>query len=311
MKDVLVLGTAVIDITAAPIGNTSSWEEKQRIETIAAFPGGDAANQSIRLADLGCSVDICCKFGDDAIADMLSSSLEKRGVGISLVARSHSTPTTAALVLVDNYGERHTFSVKGAHRALDKDDLCKVNPSEYRAISLASLFSMPELEKDGLQDFLKMVHSLPSSNRPLVFADLGSDKKKQGIEGIRRFLPYIDYFLPSIYDAQSMAGQNDIESIARFYLEKGVSTVVIKCGADGCFCMTGENFYTVPAAAVTPVDTTGAGDTFVAYFISRILKQISLKESASFACKGASLSTLYMGASAHKITEKDILNAEI
>lgn len=306
MKDVLVMGSAVLDVTAMPIEDQSSWKEKQRVDSISAAPGGDAVNQSIRLADAGCTVDLCCSLGDDSLADFLETFLTKRGVDISHITRRKDVSTTSALVLVDGNGERHTFSVKGAHRYLDKTSLETIHPEDYHAISLASLFSMPVLEEDGLLDFLKQVHALPDSRRPLVFADLGSDKAKQGIAGIERFLPYLDYFLPSIYDAENMTGLKDRMEITRYFQKKGVGTVVLKCGADGCFCLQGEKGFLIPAAHVHPVDTTGAGDTFVAFLISQIIKKMPLHSAIHFANIGATLSTMYLGASNIKISEEEI-----
>ena len=52
MKTVCI-GSAVMDITAKPVSQKGSWQEKQRIEDIRIQTGGDAANQSVHLAALG------------------------------------------------------------------------------------------------------------------------------------------------------------------------------------------------------------------------------------------------------------------
>ena len=168
------------------------------------------------------------------------------------------------------------------------------------------------------------------------------DKLKQGLPGITPFLPYIDYFLPSLYDALAMTGASDAQEAAKRYLDCGVKCVVIKCGSEGCYFALGkyedEGFGggklvteepvtggfaaggfasrepvseelcgMVPAVKVDPVDTTGAGDCMSALFISRILRGESVREACRFACAGASYSTLFLGASAEKLTERRIL----
>ncbi len=152
---VLCIGSAVMDITAKPIGQREEWKEKQRIEDIRIQTGGDAANQSVHLAALGWEPGLIACVGTDTNGKMLRAALENRGVDTSLVRETAEYPTGTAMVLVDGQGERHTFSVKGAHSMLDEQALPDALPQGCRAISLASLFSMPFMEERGLLTFLK------------------------------------------------------------------------------------------------------------------------------------------------------------
>ena len=301
--DVLCIGSVVMDITARPIGQKNQWEEKQRISSIQIQTGGDAANQSIRLADLGLDAALAACVGQDPNGSILCSSLRARGVRTEYIVSKKECATGTALVLVDEAGERHTFSVQGAHSTIEKADLPWDALNSCRAISLASLFSMPQLEKDGLLAFLQEA----KKKGILIFADLAADKLKQGLPGIAPFLPYIDYFLPSLYDALAMTGASDAQEAAKKYLDCGVKCVVIKCGSEGCYFVSGELCGTVPAVKVDPVDTTGAGDCMSALFISRILQGEGVRDACRFACSGASYSTLFLGASAEKLIERRIL----
>lgn len=296
--DVICIGSAVIDIMAQPVGESSHWKEKQRIERIRIQTGGDAANQSIRLADLGLDAALASCTGADQNGTMLRALLEERGVRTDYLRKKPSEATGTALVLVDAAGERHTFSVKGAHSSLAKEDCKDCFGADCRAISLASLFSMPLLESDGLLWGLKAA----KEKGILIFADLAADKAGQGLPGIQEFLPYIDYFLPSLYDALDMTGKVTAKEAAQTYLDCGAGHVVIKCGAEGCYYAGDGKSGWVPAAPVNPVDTTGAGDCMVALFISRILAGEEIEEACRFACLGASYSTLFPGASAEKLT---------
>lgn len=315
MAEIICIGSAVIDISAQPVGDSRNWKEKQRISGIQIQPGGDAVNQSLRLADLGKDVALAACIGDDQNGVILKSVLQERNVKTKYLTKREGISTGTALVLIDEKGERHTFSVFGAHSTLAKTELTDhLLTPEVKAISLASLFSMPEAEADGMEEFLRHVKQERGST-VRVFADLASDKKKQGLNGIRRFLPYIDYFLPSLYDALEITGTKDASSAAEIFHECGVKHVIIKCGENGCYYSIRENSGAeklsrtegmIPAVHVKPVDTTGAGDCMVALFISQILEGKSLAEACTFACAGASYSTLFMGASAHPITEADI-----
>lgn len=214
--------------------------------------------------------------------------------------------TGTAIVLVGESGVRRVFSVKGAHSTLSAEDVPEVGelPESIAAVSLASLFSMPEFEKNGLLEYLVAA----KERGMLVFADLAADKLGLGLSGIREFLPYIDYFLPSLYDILSMTGTETAEDAAKVFHELGTEHVVIKCGEKGCYCSAGTGGFKgwIPAVPVTPVDTTGAGDCMVAVFITRILAGDSMAEACRYACAAASYSTLFSGASTAELSDDRI-----
>lgn len=305
---VLCIGSAVMDILGYPIDQKKEWKEKQRVSDIRILPGGDAVNQSIYMAKLGVEPALVSCVGGDTNGALLKSALKDLGVDTNYMKEKNHCATGTAMVLVSEAGERRVFSVKGAHSTLAKEDVPALSelPEECMAISLASLFSMPEFEVDGLLEYIKEARERGMT----VFADLAADKLGLGLDGIRAFLPYIDYFLPSLYDVLSMTKTETAEDAAERFHELGVSNVIIKCGERGCYCSTAQSCRQahdsakkpllqkwIPAAAVQPVDTTGAGDCMVATFITRILAGDAVDEACRFACAAASYSTLYTGAS--------------
>lgn len=292
MPEVIVIGTAVTDIMAAGMPPVSAWLEKQRIGKLELMTGGDGANQSLRLSDLGRKTGLVACIGNDTAGRMILGELERRKVDTGRIRLHKSKPTGNSLVLVGTDGERHTFSAAGAHGELTKDDVKGITEGNPKAVSLASLFSMPYLEDDGLEELLKECRA----KGILTCADLGSDKRQQGLSGIRRFLPLLDYFLPSEDDALRMTGTSSPEEAAGVFADCGAGCVVIKCGEKGAYWKTGEASGWVPAKKVRPVDTTGAGDCMVAYFIHGILAGKSVEDACRAACAAASLSTLLPGA---------------
>ena len=169
---ILCIGSGVMDIMGFPIDQKAEWKEKQRISDIRILPGGDAVNQSICMAALGEEPALVCCVGSDMNGRMLKGALRDLGVDVRYVREKNECATGTAMVLVNEEGERRIFSVKGAHSTLSKGDVpfVKELPEECRAISLASLFSMPEFESHGLEEYLKevkergiLVEMLPSS----------------------------------------------------------------------------------------------------------------------------------------------------
>ena len=298
------MGAAVLDITAQPVDRTGKWAEKQRIDKIMFNVGGDAANQSMRLADIGIGVGIVSAVGCDRNAQLIKTELLNRKVDIKYLKEKREHPTGTSLVLVDKNAERSTFSVKGgAYACLNKEDIKNILLPGMKALSIASFFIDPQLEADGgMEECLRTAQSMGI----LTFADMSHDKNNLGLNGIRGCLPYLNYFLPSIYDAQKMNGVESAEENAEIYRALGCKNIIIKCGAKGCYVLAEGFEGWIPARKVKPVDTTGAGDCMVAFFISGILKGYAVDQACRFACDAATYSTLFSGASSHRFTVFDV-----
>ena len=299
---ILCMGSSVMDVTALGVPGQHAWREKQRIPQIRMAPGGDAVNQAIRLSDMGEQVFLFTGTGCDEMGGYLVSQLESRGVAASFIARRPDHITGTSVVLVSTDGERTIFSAGGAYQTLSAEHLPQLaDPllKDLQAVSIGSLLQMPLLESSGFAGFLEEARS----RQIRVFADLASDKTEAEFSRITHLLPFIDYFMPSLKDALLMTGARSAAEAAGIFQAYGCANVIIKCGADGCFCLSDEFTGNVPAISVEPVDTTGAGDTMIACFIHGLLNGMPLESACRAACAYASYSTLFPGASDCKIEE--------
>lgn len=94
-----------------------------------------------------------------------------------------------------------------------------------------------------------------------------------------------------------LTGETDIDLIAGVLLEAGVKNVVIKWGSRGCYIKNKEVKLTIPAVfGVDCVDTTGAGDSFVAGFLYGLYQGYTLEECAKIANACGALTVQKLGA---------------
>ena len=89
-------------------------------------------------------------------------------------------------------------------------------------------------------------------------------------------------------------GCDSIEEACDVLLNAGVKNVIVKCGSRGCFIGSEQRY--VSTSAVECVDTTGAGDSFVSGFVSKLIDNKSLDECVSFGNKCGSLCVQKVGA---------------
>lgn len=113
--------------------------------------------------------------------------------------------------------------------------------------------------------------------------DVTWDTSGRWLETIEPCLPWLDLFMPSINEAKEICGTNDEKEIAKFLKDKGVKNVIVKLGHRGCYVDAfGERYY--QSAYQTPVvDTTGAGDSFVAGVLYGLAKEWEIERITRFA----------------------------
>ena len=94
-----------------------------------------------------------------------------------------------------------------------------------------------------------------------------------------------------------LAGEGDLDEKMRGYVDATKRTIIVTLGPEGAKALTatGEAI-SVPAMKVTPVDTVGAGDTFVGYLAAGLEAGLSLEQSMRRAAVAASLACLKPGA---------------
>ncbi|MHB1315814.1 MAG: carbohydrate kinase family protein [Christensenellales bacterium] len=301
--DVLCVGLAVMDVFISPISEDVFKHQFYRVKNIGISTGGDALNESVMLSKLGNRTALIVRVGQDDMGSLMISKLQKAGVDTSYIVQSEDSVTTTPVALVRPDGQRTIVSIIASNYDFCRDDIHLDQLPKARAMSIGSFFGNQKLEADGGTE---MLLKYAKEKGMITFADMAADKLNQKLEGIRRFLPYVDYFLPSYHDAVTLTGLSGPEEMAEVFCRHGAKNVVIKLGLQGAYVYSDNIRERIPTFDVKTVDTTGAGDTFCAGIIHSILKGKDLKEAGTFACAAASFKTQYYGASLAPLTQEAV-----
>ena len=300
--DVITLGTAVVDIIASPADKSIFDRDNTLIEEVRMCPGGDAVNQGMVLSGLEDSVSLCCRLGDDSFGRLLKNEALTAGINTENVVLSPESVTSTAIVLVAENGERNIICKKGNNYDFCFGDINMHEIADTRALSVASFFCISKLEKNGLEEVLKHV----KKSGAITFADCGADKKNEGIAAIAPFLPHLDYFMPSEIESTKLTYEKHPAKAARILKSYGVSNVVIKLGSRGVYADCNDFCGYVDPFEITPVDTTGAGDSFCAGFIHSVLAGMCIEKAIEFASACGAYTALHFGASSPDISTNEI-----
>ena len=107
-------------------------------------------------------------------------------------------------------------------------------------------------------------------------------------------LPLVDVLLPNEVELQALTGHADPVEAVR-HLANGHTLTIAKLGARGAMALVDDHAVLVAPPPVTPVDTTGAGDSFNAGFLHAWLDGQSVRASLRSGVACGALSTQGLG----------------
>jgi sugar/nucleoside kinase (ribokinase family) len=180
-------------------------------------------------------------------------------------------------VILSRGEDRAMLTALGAIPALEPGDVLPL-VAQARHVHLSSLALQP-----ALAGAVPAVVRAARAAGTTVSADPNWDPRERWALGDA--LRAVDVIFPNAEEALRFAGRDDgdVEAAAAA-LASGGALVVVTLGAGGALAHDGDAVVRAAAPDVEVVDTTGAGDTFAAGFLSARLSGAALTEALAFAC---------------------------
>ena len=289
--EVFCVGNAVADVLARPVERLAPPGTNQGIDEVALSPGGNSVNTGIALARLGVSVAVAAPVGDDRLGWMIREAIRAGGVNDENVVTLPNRRTSVSVILVQKSGERRILHYRGANEEFSDAHLKWELAEDAKVFFYASAFALPSFDGAPLE------RAMARAKRMGCLTALNPCWDIQGrwLPLIRPALVYIDFIFPNLDEGLKLTGETQAPAMAAHLQELGVKTVVVKLGSDGCYVAGPEGAFTSPGFRVNPVDTTGAGDCFVAGFLAAICRKEGLQQAARWANAAGGLCTTGMG----------------
>ncbi|MCI8504908.1 MAG: carbohydrate kinase family protein [Lachnospiraceae bacterium] len=302
--DVICIGQVVQDIMVTNIPENALTADTDTIMAgqVLLASGGDAVNEACMLAKLGNRSALLTRLDNRNVGDMIYGDLTREGVDTSLLIRPDDCKTFSTVVVVKENGD-HSFLIgPGENFMLKMSDIDLSVFEETRAVTAGSIYALGELDTGGLAVIFKKAQE----EGAITLADMNFDTLGLGAHAIDSVYPYTDYLMPSYDEAVYVTGEKEPDAIADAFLKAGVKNVVLKMGAEGCFFKNAERRFFTDPYRITPVDTTGCGDNFVAAFLHGLLKGMEPEACAEFACGAGALNSQGIGAHLYIESEEQI-----
>jgi fructokinase len=314
MSQVICLGEILIDRIAEQVG-----VEYDRVKSWQSCPGGALANVACGLAKLGTSVSFIGCVGQDPEGEQLIQLLRQEGVDTTGLQVHPEAMTRQVYVTRDENGDRTFAKFSGDSNTVFADTLMSAAHLPVELFAKADFLVLGTLGLASAETSRAIGRALKLAEdnfvrvivdvnwRPMFWSNFD-----QAAQLIRILLGHTDFLKLTSDEAYFLFRATSPAAIAQAL--NHLEGAIVTDGAKECRYFLGDRQSKRAAFSVESVDTTGAGDAFLAAFIHKICQK-SLSELAkpefaheviSYACAAGAIATTAMGAIAAQPTEPQI-----
>lgn len=287
--DILALGEPMVEFNQTGEGGGRMY--------LQGF-GGDTSNAAIAAARQGASVGYLSAVGDDVYGHMLRELWQREGVDAGGVRTDAQAFTAVYFVTHDAQGHHFSFFRKGsAASRMTPQDLPRERIATAKVLHLSGISAAIS---DSACDTCFAAIDIAKAAGVRVSFDTNLRLKLWPIARARAVMRELirrsDICLPSLEDVQAISGLDDADALVDFCHELGAGIVALKMGAQGALVSDGRQRWRLQPHRCTPVDATGAGDTFGGALLARLVAGDELPVAARYAVVASALSTEGYGA---------------
>lgn len=269
--EIIVLGELLIDFIPTINGVTLI-----QAEVFKKAPGGAPANVAVGLSRLGLLSGFMGKVGDDSFGHFLAQTLVENGTDVSTLRYSQEARTALAFVSLREDGDREFmfYRLPSADMLYTMDEVDEEYIRSGRIFHFGSISLINEPSRSATLRAIEIAQNagLLISYDPNLRLALwpGEEAARQGI---RLGWQYAQIIKASEEEVLFLAGEADLQLAIRKLWHSRLRLLVVTRGKEGCIYFTHGYSGEMPGFNVQAIDTTGAGDGFVAGLLKGILEK--------------------------------------
>jgi sugar/nucleoside kinase (ribokinase family) len=296
---VLVIGELNVDIVATGLRGSPEMGAEILAQDCELTLGSASAIFAVGMSKLDHKVTFVSQVGRDEFGDFCVAKLKQLGIATSNVVRKASEKTGVTLAL-SGKRDRALITYPGAIASLTADHVNGRLLKKHDHVHLTSYY----LQK-GLQPRFGEIFQHAKALGLTTSFDPNSDPSDRWNSKINSVLKYTDVLFVNEREAIKLTNAKTAQAALKTLGAK-VSCVVVKRGAKGAIAIRDNELFTDSGFRVKALDTTGAGDSFDAGFLSAYLMKQPPAECLRFGNACGALSAISLGGTAGQPTQAQL-----
>jgi sugar/nucleoside kinase (ribokinase family) len=264
------------------------------IDELTLAVSGAAGTAAIAAAKMGLNTLAVGGVGNDLMGDWVLQRLRHFGVDTSTMQQIEGAKTSSSIVTTRADGTRPALHMKGATGDFYVDDEMMKQVIDARVVHIGGIGLMDRMDKGRNAELMKRAKAHGATTTLDIFAGSPDD-----LPAVAQVLPHIDYFIPSVEEAQALTGLTDMKDMARHFIDIGARCCIFTLGADGAYYHHSDGaVFKVPAFEIAVKCTCGCGDAFNAGFAVGLCRGFDPETAVRFAQATSALNATGLGSQA-------------
>lgn len=300
MEKVLVVGSLNMDF-AVYMERRPQAGETVMAQGMKLVPGGKGANQAYALGKMGAKTAMIGAVGDDTFGQQMLDNLEKVSVDTAGIKQIAGVETGKAFIEIEDSGQNSISVIAGANAAVDEKLVLEQEDLFAKADAVVMQLEIPVPSVIAAARLAKKHGKVVVLDPAPARADLPDELWAQ-----------VDITKPNETELALLTGlptgtEAEVVTAAQSLIAKGVKNVLVTLGGDGTLLVTADRVEKFPAYKVKAIDTTAAGDCFLAAFMSRFTGG-NFAEAIDFGAKASAIAVTRQGAQTSIPTVEEVEN---
>ncbi|MDJ0646655.1 MAG: carbohydrate kinase family protein [Flavobacteriaceae bacterium] len=300
---ITVIGASNIDLIGC--SKDKLIFKDSNIGTFETVQGGVGRNIAENLARLGIAVEFLSVFGDDEFSRSLKKVCDELEISYKHSLTLENTPTSTYMAIMNRYNDlalgisaMDIYDTLPDSFVLDRLDIIREN--DYCVLETNFPRSTLETVTNKLPD-VKFALEAVSAKKAL--------RAKSILD--RLYILKCNHLEAELLSGLKMDYESDYEKMVEHFLNLGVQKVFITLGKDGVAYGDENEVFVSRHNVVTPVNTNGAGDAFMAGILYGDIKGMELYETVKFATACAAITIQHKKAVHPEINTKLVLDTMV
>ena len=309
MTDTAAIGEVLIDFIAKEEGPL------EKVKDFEKHPGGAPANVVVGLSRLGVSSALISRVGKDPFGRFLINALTNENIDISQIQLDTEHHTGIVFVQLQKAKPEFLLYKNVAYNFISYSQIDQKFITNLKILHFGSVLFREEPSRKTTFRTVSYAraHGVSTSFDVNIRKDLWKGKEDEMWKNVQAGVELADIVKFSEEEFTDFAiritnkKSKELQTYLNAITSLGPKLIVITRGSWGCIIAQGNNMVSIDPFKVTPVDTTGAGDVFMAALIASVLKERRINrlgkltreeliEIGKFSVKVAAISTLRRGA---------------
>ena len=243
--------------------------------------GGVARNIAHNLALLGNRVQLLTIFGGDLFGRLLQDYCKQQGIGVHLSGTVENGRSGTYLCINNHNGEMIAA-------VADTEVVSMITP-EWLEKRLGDINQSDFVVADTNISEAAIRYLMENVTVPLLIDGVSTTKAHRVVNALSKSKsPYLHSLKLNLKEAVAVTNEADYALAAQRLLDMGVAHVYITLGSEGVYCRSAAQEWLFPALPLTEVvNTTGAGDAFLAGVVYALGKGLEFPQTAQYGLMAA------------------------